>query len=49
LGALALSSLGFRSLEILFFSILSDRLTMFHGRVHLIGSESAMIRLMVLV
>jgi hypothetical protein len=49
LGALALSSLGFRPLEIFFFSILSDRLTMFHGRVHLIGSASAMIRLMVLV
>jgi hypothetical protein len=49
LGSAGFIIFGFWALEIFFFSILSARLTMFHGRVHLIGSASAMIRLMVLV
>jgi hypothetical protein len=49
LGSAGFVVFGFSAFGNLFLSILSDRLTMFHGRVHLIGSASAMIRLMVLV
>jgi hypothetical protein len=48
LGSAGFVVFGFRPWKSFSFQF-SDRLTMFDGRVHLIGSASAMIRLMVLV